>query len=106
MANTPKKLYQNQLPSASGTTFYTVPASTTTIVSEVLITNRDTSARTYTLRMGTNSNTDDVFDAISCPAGDTHQYGMNTVLEAADIITGFVDTSGNVNMRISGMEIT
>ncbi len=52
MPTTPKILFRGAASTSTGTTLYTVPASTTTIVTSIVITNTAASAGTFTLALG------------------------------------------------------
>ena len=51
MANTPKALYRGAASTTVGTVLYTVPASTTTVVTNVVVTNTASTAGTYTIAL-------------------------------------------------------
>jgi len=52
MATTPKILFRGAATTNTATTLYTVPASTTTIVTSIVITNTASSTGTFTLALG------------------------------------------------------
>lgn len=100
MAATPKVLFRGAASVTTTTTLYTVPSATTTIVSNICVTNTDASSQTYTLYL------DGVLfcDAFAISADTTVFIDCKQVLVAADTIQGGA-SSTNVNFHISGVEI-
>ena len=108
MANTSKNLYEGQLAAtaAPNPALYTVPASTRTIVSEIILCESSGNARTVTIRYNGDAASNNVYTALALAANETLVLGHNTVLEAGDIIRAFASVAASVNMYVSGMEIT
>jgi hypothetical protein len=100
MANTPKKLYVNK-PGTSSATLYTAPASTTTIVKNVLFCNTTGSSATVTLTIAGQS----VFSALPVAANDTFSMDLSLVMNATDIISGLQGTASAISVYISGVEV-
>ena len=100
MANTFKALSRGAAATSSAT-LYTVPASTTTLVSNILIVNTASAAGTYSLLF------DDVSIAttVAVPANDTVVLDIKQVLTAAKTIKGFASAI-TINFHISGLEIS
>ena len=85
----------------SSATLYTVPSSTTAVVTNIVITNTASSAGTFTLGLnGTSLATTVSVDANSITAIDLKQ-----VLSATQTITGLA-SAVTVNYHISGVEIS
>ena len=94
------------LSNTTTTTLYTVPASTKTIVKEILLCNTDTAARTVTMFFGSGSaaaNT--VLPAMTIQAGETKFITLSTNLIAADTIKGGASVGSVVSCTISGVEV-
>jgi hypothetical protein len=100
MANTPKKLYANK-PTTTSTTLYTVPASTTTIVKNIVLCNTTSSVATITLTAGGQT----IINTYNVNANDTVTLDLTLVMSAADTITGLQGTSNAISVYISGMEV-
>lgn len=100
MATTPKILFRGAATTNTGTTLYTVPASTTTIVTSIVITNTAASAGTFTLALGgTNLAT-----TVSVGANDSTVLDLKQVLTATQTITGGASAT-TINFHISGVEV-
>lgn len=106
MANTPTQLDQSALTAVLTTELYLVPASTTTIVKEILLCNTDTVSREVTITMGDGTvvkNT--ILDALILTPGETKFITLSTVLNAAETISGGASSAAVVSCTISGVEI-
>ena len=99
MATTSKVLFRGAA-STSSATLYTVPSTTTTVVSNIAITNTATAGATFTLLL------DDVeLQKDSAVAANTTAYiDLKQVLEATDTIKGLASAT-TVDFHISGVEI-
>ena len=100
MANTFKALARGAA-ATSSTTLYTVPASTTTLVNNILVVNTASAAGTYSLLI------DDVSIAttVAVPANDTVVLDIKQVMTATKTIKGFA-SAVTINFHISGLEIS
>ena len=108
MTTTVKQLGQSALSATLTATLYTTPASTKTIVNEILLCNTDTSARTVTLRAGASPATAasaTILSALSLAAGETKFITLSTVLETGHLITGGASMGSVVSCTISGVEV-
>lgn len=100
MPTTPKILFRGAASTSTGTTLYTVPASTITIVTSIVITNTAGSAGTFTLALGgTNLAT-----TVSVGANDSTVLDLKQVLTATQTITGGASAT-TINFHISGVEV-
>lgn len=100
MATFSNKVLHRAAAQTGSSTLYTVPASTTTIVSSILIHNAGASTRTYTLSL----NSVQLFGTVSITANDTHQYEIAQPLLTTQTITGNA-SSTDVKFHICGLEI-
>lgn len=91
----------NQL-SASAATIYTVPASTTTVIECITVTNTDSSARTYTISIGTDGAGTRIFAGVTIAANTTAIHLGKWVLAAAEIIQASADSASKVNVTMAG----
>ena len=100
MATATKALFRGAA-ATSSTTLYTVPASTTTIVSNILVTNTASTAATFTLLL------DDVSIGTTVTVGalDSTVIDLKQVLATAKTIKGLASAT-TVNFHISGVEIS
>jgi phage tail sheath gpL-like len=100
MPTTPKILFRGAATTNTATTLYTVPASTTTIVTSIVITNTASATGTFTLALGgTNLAT-----TVTVGANDSTVLDMKQVLTAAQTITGGASAT-TINFHISGVEV-
>ena len=99
MATTTKALARTAAATSSAT-LYTVPSATTTVVSNIVVTNTTGTAGTFTLLL------DDVSIATSVPVGanDSTIIDLKQVLATAKTIKGFASAT-TINFHISGVEI-
>lgn len=100
MANTFKALFRGAA-STGSTTLYTVPASTTTLISSIVVTNTASSSGTYTLLLNDVS----IATAVSIPANDSVILELKQVIAASQTIKGSASAT-TINFHISGLEIT
>jgi len=100
MANTAKALFRGAATTTTTTTLYTVPASTTAIVTNIAVTN--TSATNYTFTMALDDIA--IHTATAIPANSTIYVDCKQVLGALKTIKGGASNAA-VNFHISGMEI-
>jgi len=100
MATTTKALARGAFATSSGT-LYTVPASTTTVVSNIVVTNSAASAATFTITLDAV----DLFKDVALAANSTAMFDLKQVLETTKIIAGLA-SAVTVKFHISGVEIS
>jgi hypothetical protein len=100
MPNTAKALVRTAAATSSGT-LYTVPALTTTVVTNIVVTNSAATAATFTLTFDGV----DIFTTTAIAANSTAMFDIKQVLAAAKVIAGFA-SAVTVKFHISGMEIS
>lgn len=100
MATTTKALARTAA-AVTSTTLYTVPALTTTVVTNIVVTNTASGAGTFTLLL------DDVSIAttVSVGAFDSTIIDMKQVLTTTKTIKGLASAT-TINFHISGVEIS
>jgi len=100
MANTLKVLYRGAAATSSAT-LYTVPSSTTTLVTSILVVNTSATSQTFTMFL------DDVSIATTTtvPANDTNMIEIKQALGATKTIKGLASAT-TVNFHITGLEVT
>jgi hypothetical protein len=84
----------------SSTTLYTVPASTTAVVTNIAVTNSATSAATFTITLDGV----DLFKDAALAANTTALFDLKQVLATTKIIAGLA-SAVTVKFQISGVEI-
>ena len=101
MATATKALFRGAATTSTGTTLYTVPASTTAVVTNIVITNTAGTAGTFTLAL------DGVSIATTVPisANDSTVIDLKQVLATTKTITGGASAT-SINIHISGVEIS
>jgi len=99
MATVSKALFRGAA-STSSTTLYTVPASTTTVVTNILVANTSASSATYDLLLDDVSIANDVVIG----ANDTVSIDLKQTLATTKTIKGLASVT-TVNFHISGVEV-
>lgn len=101
MPTTPKALFRGAATTTTTTTLYTVPASTTAVVTEIMVVNTSGSAGTFSMAI------DDVSIAttVSVGAFDSTVIPLKQVLATAKTIKGGASAT-TINFHISGVEIS
>jgi hypothetical protein len=97
--NTPVALFRGNATTNVGTTLYTVPASTTAIITSIVISNNSASTQTATLLFDSVA----VVTAVSLSANTTQVIDMKQVLTTTKLITGGASAT-SVSFHISGVE--
>lgn len=100
MANTPVRMARGALGTASAVLF-TVPASTTSIVTEIIINNTTNNDVVATVNLAGTS----VISTSPIPAQGGLVLGMKQVMSAGETITALAATTG-LNIFISGVNVT
>lgn len=100
MPNTPRRIYRGSA-STSSSAIYTVPASTTTIVTNVVISNDSPSTQTFALSFGGVTTA----SAVNLSANSITALDIKQVLTATESIS-ILGTSNAVKFHISGVEVT
>ena len=85
----------------SSATLYTVPSATTTVVTNIVITNTAGSAGTFTLGLAGTS----LATTVACGANSITTLDIKQVLSATQTITGLASAT-TINYHISGVEIS
>ncbi len=101
MIATPKALTRGLL-SASSATLYTVPSSTTTVITNIVLSNTSATAATATIAL------DGVVlvPGVSIPANNSFYVDLRQALGTTKAITGFASSASVVACHISGAETT
>lgn len=100
MATTPKSLYKGTA-GTSASTAYTVPASTVTIVKNIVITNKTNSAATVNITVAGL----EIVYRYSVEANSTVTLDVSIVMNANETITVQAGTASAINIYISGVEV-
>ena len=100
MAATAKSLFRGNA-STGSTTLYTVPAATTTVVTEIAACNTSSSSQTVTVSL----NGVEILDAATVGADTTLVVPLKQPISATQTITGLA-TATTVRFHIAGVEIT
>jgi len=104
MATTTKVLARTAASVTTTTVLYTVPAATTTVATNIAVTNTSGSAQTFTLGMGTAGANTALHTTTAIAANSTVYIDLKQVLVATNTITGGA-SAVSVNFHISGVEI-
>jgi hypothetical protein len=100
MANTAKALFRGAATTTTTTVLYTVPASTTAIVTNIAVTNTGSATYTFTLAL------DDIaiHTTTNISGNSTIYIDLKQALATTKTIKGGASNTA-VNFHISGMEI-
>jgi hypothetical protein len=100
MATTTKALFRGAATITTSTTLYTVPAATTAVITNVVVSNAGSSAYTFTLSF------DDVAFAttVNIAANSIATFDIKQVLETGKTIKGGASNTA-VTFHISGVEV-
>lgn len=109
MPTTYKILGQIATSAATSTNLYTVPTSTQTVVSSVVVTNRDSAAATYRISAASAgaalANSQYIAYDVTVGGNDSTIITIGATLNASDIIRVYASTA-NLNFIAFGSEIS
>jgi hypothetical protein len=100
--NTPIKMFRGAASLTTTTVLYTVPASTTAIVTNIVVTNTAGSAGTFTIGMGTAGSNTSFATTVAIAANAVVTFDIKQTLVATETITGGASAT-SINFAISGM---
>ena len=100
MATVSKTLFRGAGTEVTTTTLYTVPASTTTVVTNIIVVNESNEAQNFTLSLAGVK----LAQTVTIGANDSTVLDIKQVLTATQTIQGGV--SNSVSFHISGVEIS
>jgi hypothetical protein len=101
MPQTSKALFRGAASTTVTTTLYTVPAATTTVVTDILVANTAGTAGSFTLYL----NGTKIAETVTVGAYDTTVIPMKQVLATTQTIQGGASAT-TINFSISGVELT
>lgn len=109
MSQTLKILSQNALSATTETDLYTVPTSTATAISSVIICNRGASATTFRVYLAAagavTGNKMYLYYDVNINANDTFVATIGITLATTDVLRGYAG-NGNLSMTAVGIENT
>jgi len=109
MANAYKVLAQSAPLATTATDVYTVPSSTETIVSTIIIANRAGTAGTFRLSVRPNgaaqANQHYIAYDVPVAANDSTTLTLGITLDASDVVTAYC-SSADMSVNVFGTEIT
>ena len=85
----------------SSATLYTVPSSTTSLITSIVVTNENAAAQTFTITLDSV----DLFKDVAIAANSTAMFDVKQVLATTKIIAGLASAT-TVRFHISGVEIS
>jgi hypothetical protein len=100
MATTTKALFRGAATTTVGTTLYTVPASTTAVVSNIVVSNTAATAGTFTIALNGTA----LATTVALAANSIATFDIKQVLATTNTITGGASAT-TINFHISGVEI-
>jgi len=101
MPQTSKALFRGAASTTVTTTLYTVPAATTTVVTDILVANTAGTAGSFTLYLGGTV----IANTVTVGAYDTTVIPLKQVLATTQTIQGGASAT-TINFSISGVELT
>ena len=110
MANAYKVLAQNDPTAETATNVYTVPASTESVISTIILANRAATANTFRLSVRPNG-------AVQAPAhyiaydvpiaaNDSTTLTLGVTMDAADVLTVYTGAAAEISVNVFGTEIS
>lgn len=100
--NSATKLFRGLLTTTTSTVLYTVPGSTTTIVTEILLVNLTGSAQSTTINI---AGVAIVPANVNVPANSIMTMDIKQVMAATETITGGTANANAINCFISGIQV-
>ena len=100
MATTTKALFRGAATTSTSTTLYTVPATTTAVVTNIVVTNTAGTAGTYTLAIDGVA----LATTVAIAANNSTFIDLKQVIATSKTITGGASAT-SINFHISGVEI-
>jgi hypothetical protein len=106
MANTFKVLAR-QFGTTSSSTVYTTPVNTKTLITNIVVSNQDVSARTFTINILNSALNQSIPLATltTVPPRDSVIIDAKTLLDTGDEVRIFSSVNGQVSFHITGLEI-
>jgi hypothetical protein len=106
MANTFKVLAR-QFGTTSSVTVYTVPSSTKTLITNIVVSNQDSTARTFTINILNSALNQSIPLATltTVPPRDSVIIDAKTLLDTGDEIRILASVVSQVSFHITGLEI-
>lgn len=105
---TPKKFYTGQ-PGTTATTLYTAPASTKSIIKNIIVCNTTANAANLTISLvpsgGSASAANRIMSSLNINAYDTVPVDLSGVLDTGDFLSAQQGTSSALTVHISGLEV-
>ena len=101
MATISKALFRGAATTTVGTTLYTVPSATTTVVTDIVVTNTSATVGNFTLALDGVS----IATTVTVAAYDSTVISIKQVLATTKTITGGASAT-SINFHISGVEIS
>lgn len=105
MAVTTKALFRGAATTTTTTVLYTVPASTTAVVTNIAVTNTAATAATFTLACGPAAGQVALHTTTAIAANTTVYIDLKQTLATTQTITGGA-SAATVNFHISGIEVS
>jgi len=99
---TPARLFGPALLTAATATKYTVPALNTALIRHIHVQNNEAVAHTLTISLGADAAGTRLYDAYPMAANAVLDWYPYLVLQAAELIAAFADTTLKLNMTIMG----
>jgi len=104
MPTTSRALFRGAASITTTTVLYTVPSSTTTVVTNIAVTNTEGVDGTFTLGMGPATSQVALHTATPIAGNSTVYIDLKQTLATTNRITGGA-SAGSINFHISGVEI-
>ena len=101
MATTTKALFRGAATTTTSTTLYTVPASTTSIVTNIAVTNTAGTSGTFTMSLDVVA----IHSVTTIAANTTVYIDLKQVLATTKTIKGGA-SAASINFHISGVEVS
>ena len=108
MPTTYKVLAQSAPSATTATDIYTVPSATATIISSIVVANRNATAASYRIAIRPNgaslANQHYIAYDVNVAGGDSTTLTLGITMDAADVVTVYA-SNANLSFNIFGSEI-
>jgi hypothetical protein len=104
MAITAKKFFRGAATTTVTTTLYTVPASTSAVITNIAVTNTAAAAGTFTFSIGTAATPTALFTTVAVAANSTIFIDLKQPLIATEVIKGGASAI-TISFHVGGVEI-
>ena len=101
MSDATYTLFRGTATTNTSTVLFTTPTNLAVSVDNIVVTNTSTSARTYSLALGTFA----IAQATAIPANTTQYIDLSQIIYNGETIVGSASAASAVNFHIAGSDV-